>query len=63
MNDPKYMVKVIVQKYLSELMSIELKVNDIEDLKSQSDTNFQEKRELALKTFDTVAKKKENKND
>ena len=59
MNDPKYMVKVIVQKYLSELMSIELKVNDIEDLKSQSDTNFQEKRELALKTFDTVAKKGE----
>ena len=36
MNDPKYMVKVIVQKYLSELMSIELKVNDIEDLKSQN---------------------------
>ena len=59
MNDPKYMVKVIVQKQLSELMSIELKVNDIEDLKSQSDTNFQEKRELALKTFDTVAKKGE----
>ncbi len=62
MNDPKYFIKVIVQKQLSELMSMELMVNDIENCKSQRDKNIQEMRELAQNTFDAVATKGE-KND